>query len=512
MSGADLVAFQRLVRRVPVAEPVMRYALDARAREPAEVARRARRRQEVGGVRRQRPRRAVPGARRQGARADQRPLSRELRGHPRAGAPGAAPPRARRTSTPVGRRHERLDGRPAARSRADAAGRGCRQLGRVNASKTASTSSMPGARFVDPKVLARIGNLELLARTVVDGFINGLHRSPYFGASVDFAEHRGYVPGDDIRRVDWKLYARTDRYYLKEYEADTNANFSVLLDVSRSMAFGSRGITKLDYGKYPRARAWPTSRTTSATASASSRSTATSSTHVPPSAKHLDVVLHTLDRAKPERPGQPGGAAAEAGRALRPPRHPRGDLGLLRGARGDLRRGRAAAVPRQRHHRLPRARPGGDRVHVHRAVELRGPRERRADAGRARGARRRSTASSSRSTSTALTHASSREQRVDYMLLNTATPLDYALFRYLSMPQRLSADPVDAMAFLAPLFLLGLAALAVPVLIHLTQRERKQVVEFPSLMFLQQDSVPVGAAPAHPRLAAAGAARWRRWR
>ncbi len=74
---------------------------------------------------------------------------------------------------------------------------------------------MPGARFVDPKILARIGSLELLARTVVDGFINGLHRAPYFGASIDFAEHRGYVAGDDIRRVDWRLYARTDRYYVK---------------------------------------------------------------------------------------------------------------------------------------------------------------------------------------------------------------------------------------------------------------------------------------------------------
>ena len=71
---------------------------------------------------------------------------------------------------------------------------------------------MAGARFVDPKILARVGNLELLARTVVDGFINGLHRAPFFGASIDFAEHRGYVAGDDIRRVDWRLYARTDRY------------------------------------------------------------------------------------------------------------------------------------------------------------------------------------------------------------------------------------------------------------------------------------------------------------
>ena len=97
------------------------------------------------------------------------------------------------------------------------------------------THALPGARFVDPRVLARIKDLSLLARNVVDGFINGLHRAPYFGASIDFAEHRGYVPGDDIRRVDWKLYARTDRYYVKQYEADTNANFAVLLDVSKSM-------------------------------------------------------------------------------------------------------------------------------------------------------------------------------------------------------------------------------------------------------------------------------------
>src|SRR5690242_21398996 len=85
---------------------------------------------------------------------------------------------------------------------------------------------MAGARFVDPAILARIGNLDLLARTVVDGFINGLHRAPYFGASIDFAEHRGYVAGDDIRRVDWRLYARTDKYFVKQYEADTNANFA----------------------------------------------------------------------------------------------------------------------------------------------------------------------------------------------------------------------------------------------------------------------------------------------
>ena len=109
--------------------------------------------------------------------------------------------------------------------------------------------AIPGAQFMDPAVLARIGNLELVARAVVDGFINGIHRSPYFGASVDFAEQRGYVPGDDIRRVDWRLYARTDRYYIKEYEADSNSNFSVILDVSKSMGFGSGAVSKLEYGK-----------------------------------------------------------------------------------------------------------------------------------------------------------------------------------------------------------------------------------------------------------------------
>ena len=101
---------------------------------------------------------------------------------------------------------------------------------------------MPGARFVDPKILSRISSLELMARTVVEGFINGLHRAPYFGASIDFAEHRGYVAGDDIRRVDWRLFARTDRFYVKQYEADTNTNLSILFDVSKSMSFSSRGI------------------------------------------------------------------------------------------------------------------------------------------------------------------------------------------------------------------------------------------------------------------------------
>jgi len=161
---------------------------------------------------------------------------------------------------------------------------------------------MPGARFVDPKILARIGNLELLAKSVVDGFINGLHRAPFFGASIDFAEHRQYVAGDDIRRVDWKLWARTDRYYVKQYEADTNTNFTVLFDISRSMKFTSGGVSKLEYGAFLGAcLGYLATRQRDRVGILTFDEDIV--THVPPSAKHFDMVLHTLDRAKAERPG-----------------------------------------------------------------------------------------------------------------------------------------------------------------------------------------------------------------
>src|SRR5579872_6749442 len=162
--------------------------------------------------------------------------------------------------------------------------------------------AMPGARFVDPTILARIGNLELMARTVVEGFINGLHRAPFFGASIDFAEHRGYVAGDDIRRVDWRLYARTDRFYVKQYEADTNTNLSILLDISRSMSFASRGIPKLEYGSYVGAcLGYLAQRQRDRIGLITFDEDLVS--HVPPSAKHFNVVLSTLERAKAERPG-----------------------------------------------------------------------------------------------------------------------------------------------------------------------------------------------------------------
>ena len=146
-----------------------------------------------------------------------------------------------------------------------------------------------------------------MARTVVDGFINGLHRSPYFGASVDFAEHRGYTPGDDIRRVDWKLFGRTDRFYIKEYEADTNANFAVLLDVSKSMGFGSRGITKLEYGQIlAGCLTYMVHRQRDRVGFAAFDEDVVE--YVPPSAKHMDTIAARAGSAE-------AGAARAAGAA-----------------------------------------------------------------------------------------------------------------------------------------------------------------------------------------------------
>jgi uncharacterized protein (DUF58 family) len=110
----------------------------------------------------------------------------------------------------------------------------------------------PGARelrFLDPAVIARLGTMELKARTVVEGFLSGLHRSPYKGFSVEFAEYREYVPGDDLSTLDWKVYARSDRHYVKQFQEETNLECHLLLDVSASMAYcGAAPMSKLAYG------------------------------------------------------------------------------------------------------------------------------------------------------------------------------------------------------------------------------------------------------------------------
>jgi uncharacterized protein (DUF58 family) len=113
----------------------------------------------------------------------------------------------------------------------------------------AATAEKVTNRFIDPKVLIRIQNMELVARTVVEGFVTGLHRSPYLGFSVDFAAYRTYFPGDEIKRIDWNVYGRTDKLYIKLFEGETNTKVLVLCDVSGSMNYQSGSVSKLDYAR-----------------------------------------------------------------------------------------------------------------------------------------------------------------------------------------------------------------------------------------------------------------------
>ncbi len=107
---------------------------------------------------------------------------------------------------------------------------------------------MPASkRFLPPEAVKRVQRLELRARHIVEGFLSGAHRSPYFGQSVEFVQHRQYVPGDDVRHVDWKVWARQDRLVIKQYEEDTNLRCALLIDSSESMSYGGKGQTKFDY-------------------------------------------------------------------------------------------------------------------------------------------------------------------------------------------------------------------------------------------------------------------------
>jgi uncharacterized protein (DUF58 family) len=113
----------------------------------------------------------------------------------------------------------------------------------------AAASAVRDLRFLDPEIISRLGTMELKARTVVEGFLSGLHRSPYKGFSVEFAEYRQYLPGDDLSTLDWKVYARSDRHYVKKFEEETNLECHLLLDQSASMAYrGSAPMSKLEYG------------------------------------------------------------------------------------------------------------------------------------------------------------------------------------------------------------------------------------------------------------------------
>ena len=194
---------------------------------------RARFRQEIRQLRRQRARHAVPGARREGRALMHRryhvtyeDIAALMRSDPAPSHSAELPCRIRQADAG---RHPEADSGGEAR---------------------AAARSFMLQRFLDPSVLASISGLELIAKTVVDGFVAGLHRSPDFGFSQEFAEYRAYSEGDDLRHVDWNVFARTERAYLKRYRGETNTQLTMLLDASASMAYGSHKVNKLDYARY----------------------------------------------------------------------------------------------------------------------------------------------------------------------------------------------------------------------------------------------------------------------
>ena len=297
------------------------------------------------------------------------------------------------------------------------------------------SEAMPSARFVKPDVLGKIANLELLARTVVEGFISGLHRSPYLGRSVDFAEHRPYMPGDDIRRIDWRLFARSDRFFLKEFEADTNTDFTLILDVSRSMNFATGEISKMDYARYLGACL--------AYFSYKQRDRVGLVTFddkiidfVPPRAKHLNIVLDVIDRVRT-------GGSSE----IRPP--------LRKVAEALYRRGIIVLVSdlyEEPEAILDAVRPlrykGNDLIifHILDPAEIQFPFEdsanyRDLETGEAvpvvpdylRGEYRDLIRQHIETLSRLL-----GDNHIDYSLFDTSVPLDFALFNYLSNRQRIT--------------------------------------------------------------------------
>ena len=163
-----------------------------------------------------------------------------------------------------------------------------------------NTAVPRSTRFIDPQTLARIASLELIARTVVEGFISGLHRSPHLGFSVNFAEYRAYRPGDDIRKIDWKVYGRTDRFFVKEYEGETNTAIHLILDSSRSMAYASQGITKLEYGQFLAASlGYFAFRQRDAVGFISYDEDVLDYIPARGSLGHLNTVLHTIEKTQP---------------------------------------------------------------------------------------------------------------------------------------------------------------------------------------------------------------------
>src|SRR4029077_7474810 len=169
--------------------------------------------------------------------------------------------------------------------------------------------SSPTVRF-DPTSLAKYGRLAMVARNLVQGFLTGVHKSPYKGFSVEFAEHRQYYPGDEIRHIDWRVYGKTDRYYIKEYEEETNLKAHLLVDASGSMAYRSPGagrLSKFQYAQYVAASlAYLMLHQRDAVGLVTHDTRLRQKIEPRANSKHLLRLLHTLEQT------QPGGETALA--------------------------------------------------------------------------------------------------------------------------------------------------------------------------------------------------------
>ena len=176
-------------------------------------------------------------------------------------------------------------------------------------------------RSLDPRVLDQLAGLELKAKHIVEGYVSGLHRSPFHGFSVEFAEHREYVPGDDLRFLDWKVYGRTDRLYVKRYEEETNLEAHLVVDASESMSYRSAegtGPSKLDYARWAAAAlAWLVVGQQDAAGLVlyDERIRATVPAHA--NQAHLRSLLRVLEEAEPARSTETGRALSEVAEALR---------------------------------------------------------------------------------------------------------------------------------------------------------------------------------------------------
>lgn len=174
--------------------------------------------------------------------------------------------------------------------------------------------------LLDPRTLAKLHGLELRARHVVEGFVSGLHRSPYRGFSVEFAEHREYVPGDDLRHLDWKLFGRTDKFYLKRYEDETNLICNLLLDVSESMQYRSDDapLSKFEYGQVlAAALGWLVLHQNDAVGLATFADTTEAMVRPGTSASHLQEIVRILEATSFTRKTQIGAVMHDLSARLR---------------------------------------------------------------------------------------------------------------------------------------------------------------------------------------------------